>query len=113
MSNHGVRQLDGGVASAEALPEVVRAVRGRTPVLIDSSIRRGVDVVKAIALGAQAAAIGRAALYGVAAAGDAGAERALMFLTNELRRAMQSCGTPTVGDINAQLLQVQPGFPRA
>ena len=113
VSNHGGRQLDGSVASAEALPDVVHAVRDRMPVLIDSGIRRGVDVVKALALGAQAVGIGRAALYGVAAAGQAGAERALMILSEELRRAMQLCGTPTIGDIDAQLLQVQPARQRS
>lgn len=108
VSNHGGRQLDGCVASAEVLPEVVEAVRGRVPVLVDSGIRRGVDVVKAIALGAQVAAIGRATLYGVAAAGEAGAERALEILTDELRRAMQLCGTPTISDIDGRLLQLKP-----
>ena len=76
-----------------------------TPVLVDSGVRRGVDIVKAIALGAQAVAIGRATLYGAAAGGEAGAERALAILTDELRRAMQLCGTPRVRDIDARLLQ--------
>jgi isopentenyl diphosphate isomerase/L-lactate dehydrogenase-like FMN-dependent dehydrogenase len=70
------------------LPDVVQAVGGRTPVLIDSGVRRGVDIVKALAMGAPAVAIGRATLYGAAAAGEAGAERALAILTDELRRAM-------------------------
>jgi isopentenyl diphosphate isomerase/L-lactate dehydrogenase-like FMN-dependent dehydrogenase len=107
VSNHGGRQLDGAVASADALPEVVQAARGRVPVLIDSGVRRGVDIVKAVALGAQAVAIGRATLYGAAAGGEAGAERALDILTDELRRAMQLCGTPRVRDIDMRL--VQPG----
>ena len=105
VSNHGGRQLDGAVATAEALPEVAAAVRGRVAVLIDSGVRRGVDVVKALALGAQAVAIGRATLYGAAAAGEAGAERALAILGDELRRAMQLCGTPRLRDIDARLLQ--------
>ena len=108
VSNHGGRQLDGAIASADALPEVVQAVRGRVPVLIDSGVRRGVDIVKALALGAQAVAIGRATLYGAAAAGEAGAERALAILTDELRRAMQLCGTPRVRDIDAGLMQAAP-----
>jgi isopentenyl diphosphate isomerase/L-lactate dehydrogenase-like FMN-dependent dehydrogenase len=108
ISNHGGRQLDGAIASADALPDIARAVRGRVPVLIDSGIRRGVDIVKAVALGAQAVAIGRATLYGAAAAGEAGAERALDILTDELRRAMQLCGTPRVADIDARLLQAIP-----
>jgi isopentenyl diphosphate isomerase/L-lactate dehydrogenase-like FMN-dependent dehydrogenase len=73
-------------------------------ILIDSGVRRGVDIVKALALGARAVAIGRATLYGAAAAGEAGAERALGILTDELRRAMQLCGTPTVNHIDAGLL---------
>ena len=108
VSNHGGRQLDGAIASADALPEVVQAVRGRVPVLMDSGVRRGVDIVKALALGAQAVAVGRATLYGAAAGGEAGAERALAILTDELRRAMQLCGTPRVRDIDARLLHRVP-----
>jgi isopentenyl diphosphate isomerase/L-lactate dehydrogenase-like FMN-dependent dehydrogenase len=104
VSNHGGRQLDGAIATADALPEVVRAVRGRVPLLIDSGVRRGVDIVKAVALGAQAVAIGRATLYGAAAGGEAGAERALAILTDELKRAMQLCGTPRIADIGPGLL---------
>ncbi|MBI5277743.1 MAG: alpha-hydroxy-acid oxidizing protein [Burkholderiales bacterium] len=106
VSNHGGRQLDGAIASADALPEVAQAVAGRIPLLVDSGVRRGVDIVKAVALGAQAVAIGRATLYGAAAGGEAGAERALAILTEELRRAMQLCGTPRVADIGPALLQV-------
>ncbi|MNV84331.1 (S)-mandelate dehydrogenase [compost metagenome] len=109
VSNHGGRQLDGAIAAVDALPEVVQAVGGRVPVLIDSGVRRGVDVVKALALGAQAVAIGRATLYGVAAAGEAGAERALQILTEELKRAMQLCGTPRVSDIDRELLEATRG----
>lgn len=105
VSNHGGRQLDGAIASADALPDIVSATRGRVPVLVDSGVRRGVDIVKAVALGAQAIAVGRATLYGAAAAGEAGAERALTILTDELSRAMQLCGTPRVSDIDALLLQ--------
>ena len=109
VSNHGGRQLDGAIASADALPEVVQAVAGRIPVVIDSGVRRGVDIVKALALGAQAAAVGRATLYGAAAGGEAGAERALAILTEELRRAMQLCGTPRVADVGPELLQTGAG----
>jgi isopentenyl diphosphate isomerase/L-lactate dehydrogenase-like FMN-dependent dehydrogenase len=105
VSNHGGRQLDGAIASADALPEVAQAVAGRIPVLVDSGVRRGVDIVKAVALGAQAVAVGRATLYGAAAGGEAGAARALSILTDELRRAMQLCGTPRVADIGPALLQ--------
>jgi isopentenyl diphosphate isomerase/L-lactate dehydrogenase-like FMN-dependent dehydrogenase len=108
VSNHGGRQLDGGISSIAALPEVVSAVRGRVPVLLDSGVRRGVDFVKALALGAQAVAIGRATLYGAAASGEPGAERAVQILSDELRRAMQLCGTPRIHDIDGRLLQ-EPG----
>lgn len=111
VSNHGGRQLDGAVAAVDALPEVVAAVQERVPVLLDSGVRRGTDIVKAVALGAQAVAIGRATLYGAAAGGEAGAERALQILTEELRRAMQLCGTPRVADIGASLLSPDEARP--
>ncbi len=104
VSNHGGRQLDGMVASADVLPEVADGVRGRVPILVDSGVRRGVDIVKSLALGAQGVAIGRATLYGVAAGGEVGAERAVTILMEELRRCMQLCGAPTVQDIDARLL---------
>lgn len=109
VSNHGGRQLDGAIASVDALPAAAAAVAGRIPVLIDSGVRRGVDIVRALALGAQAVAVGRATLYGAAAAGEAGAERALAILTEELRRAMQLCGTPRLADIGPGLLQAGAG----
>ncbi len=105
VSNHGGRQLDGAIATADALPEIAQAVGRRVPILVDSGVRRGVDIVKAVALGAQAVAVGRATLYGAAAGGEAGAGRALAILTEELRRAMQLCGTPRVADIGPELLQ--------
>ena len=103
VSNHGGRQLDGAIATADALPDVVHAAAGM-PVLIDSGVRRGVDVVKAVALGAQAVAVGRATLYGAMAAGEAGSDRALAILADEIRRAMQLCGTPRILDIGPHLL---------
>jgi isopentenyl diphosphate isomerase/L-lactate dehydrogenase-like FMN-dependent dehydrogenase len=111
ISNHGGRQLDGAVASADALAEVARAVAGRVPLLVDSGVRRGVDVVKALALGAQAAALGRATLYGAAAGGEAGAARALDILLDEIRRAMQLCGAARTADIGPHLLvpSIDPG----
>jgi L-lactate dehydrogenase (cytochrome)/(S)-mandelate dehydrogenase len=112
VSNHGGRQLDGAMATADALPEIAQALGGRVPIVIDSGVRRGVDIVKAVALGAQAVAIGRATLYGAAAGGEPGAERALAILTEELRRAMQLCGTPCVADIGPELLQSGNGMAR-
>ncbi|GGX20801.1 alpha-hydroxy-acid oxidizing enzyme [Pigmentiphaga litoralis] len=109
VSNHGGRQLDGASATLDALPEVVAAVAGRVPVLIDGGVRRGVDIVKARALGAQAVLVGRATLWGAVAAGDAGAERALQILTSELVRAMKLCGTPRVDAIGPDLLAPPAG----
>jgi (S)-mandelate dehydrogenase len=104
VSNHGGRQLDGGIATLDALPGVVAAVGDRIPVFVDGGIRRGRDVVKALALGARAVLIGRATLYGACAAGEAGAYRALEILREELVRTMQLCGTPTVADITPDLV---------
>ena len=104
VSNHGGRQLDGGLATLDALPAVVKQTRGRIPVLVDGGVRRGVDVLKAIALGAHAVMIGRATLYGACAAGEAGARRALEIVQSELVRSMQLCGAAHVGAIGADLL---------
>ena len=84
VSNHGGRQLDGVSATIDALPEVVEAVAGRVEVLVDGGIRRGTDVVKALALGAQAVLAGRAPLWGLAADGEAGARRVLELLREEI-----------------------------
>jgi len=104
VSNHGGRQLDGAVAALDALPGVVRAVGGRMSVLVDGGVRRGVDVVKALALGAEGVMLGRATLYGACAAGEAGAARALAILRDELVRAMQLSGVRTAGEIGPDLL---------
>ena len=104
VSNHGGRQLDGEIASFDALPGVVRAIGGKASVLMDGGIRRGSDVFKAIALGAEAVMIGRATYYGVCAAGEAGARRALEILSDELVRTMQLCGTRSVAEIGPDLL---------
>ena len=104
VSNHGGRQLDGAIASFDALPAIVQRVAGRVPVLLDGGIRRGADIVKARALGAAAVMIGRPTLYGVAAAGEAGARQALAILEEELVRTMRLCGTRSMRDIDASLL---------
>ena len=104
VSNHGGRQLDGGIATLDALPGVAAAVKGRASVLLDGGIRRGADVVKALALGAEAVLIGRATLYGVCAGGEAGALRAVDILRDELTRTMQLCGVQRISDIDASLL---------
>ena len=104
VSNHGGRQLDGGLASLEALPAVVRAAGSRIPVMVDGGIRRGAHIVKALALGAQAVLVGRATLYGAAAAGEPGARRALEILREEFVRTMQLCGVRNVGEIGRELV---------
>ncbi|BBU31792.1 alpha-hydroxy-acid oxidizing enzyme [Burkholderia sp. THE68] len=101
ISNHGGRQLDGAQSSLESLHAVRRALGSGVELIIDSGVRRGVDIVKAVALGAQAAAIGRPALFGAAVGGDEGALRAVDILLDEAKRAMVLCGTPTVDAIRA------------
>ena len=96
VSNHGGRQLDGAIASFDALPAVAQAVAGRAQVLLDSGVRRGVDILKARQRGAQGVAVGRAALYGAAAGGEAGAKRALQMLLDELRVAMMLNGSSSI-----------------
>ena len=104
VSNHGGRQLDGAVATLDALPRVVQAVQGRIPVLLDGGVRRGSDIFKALALGASGVMVGRATLYGAVAAGEPGASRALAILQDELVRTMQLCGARSVAEITVDLL---------
>lgn len=104
VSNHGGRQLDGAQPSARALPRLHRALKGQVPLILDSGIRRGVDILKARALGASAVAIGRAALFGAACGGEAGVLRALDILTDELRLAMKLAGTPRIEGVDHDLL---------
>ena len=92
VSNHGGRQLDAAPASLDALPEVVAAVGDRAEVMVDGGIRRGTDVLIAMALGASAVLVGRAAMWGLAEGGDAGVERALRLLGDELDNALALCG---------------------
>ncbi|MDX1395790.1 MAG: alpha-hydroxy acid oxidase [Gemmatimonadota bacterium] len=104
VSNHGGRSEESGRATIESLPEVVDAVRGRIPVIVDGGIRRGNDILKALAVGADAVQIGRPYLWGLAAFGQPGVERVLEMLTEELRLAMQFAGAPTIADITRDLL---------
>ncbi|MGA2129112.1 MAG: alpha-hydroxy acid oxidase, partial [Xanthobacteraceae bacterium] len=99
VSNHGGRVEDGAGSTIEVLPEIVEAVDGRMPVLVDSGFRRGTDVVKALALGAQAVCIGRPYLWGLGAFGQAGVERVLDILRAETRVAMQQLGAPSLKDL--------------
>ena len=107
VSNHGGRQLDGAPASIDALPGVVAAVGGRCPVLFDGGVRRGTDVLKALALGAAAVLVGRPILWGLAVDGAAGVERVLEILQNELSMAMALAGCASVGDIGGDLVRRQ------
>lgn len=104
VSNHGGRQLDGAAAAADALALVAQATAGQLPLLVDSGVRRGVDILKARALGATAVAIGRPALFGAAVAGQRGVAHALDILISELRLAMKLAGTPRLSDANHDLL---------
>jgi L-lactate dehydrogenase (cytochrome) len=104
VSNHGGRQLDGAAASVAALPAVVSAVGGDAEVYFDGGVRRGADVLKAVALGARACLVGRALLYGLAVGGEAGAARALAILRGELKLALALAGCPAVGRLDASWL---------
>ncbi|HZG36093.1 MAG TPA: alpha-hydroxy acid oxidase [Gaiellaceae bacterium] len=95
VSNHGGRQLDDVAPTLELLPEVVEAVEGRLEVLVDGGVRRGADVVKALALGARAVLAGRAVLWGLAAEGERGAARVLELLREEVELALALCGCPS------------------
>jgi (S)-mandelate dehydrogenase len=111
VSNHGGRMLDSSMAPIEVLPEIVEAVGKRITVMMDSGVRRGADVVKALALGAQAVLIGRATLYGTAAAGEAGAARAIAILREEVSRVMALIGVREVAELSPELLEL-PMLPR-
>jgi len=104
VSNHGGRILDSNRAAAEALGEVVGAVGKRVPVLMDSGVRRGADVVKVLALGARAVLVGRPICWGLAAGGAAGVERALRILDEELKRALIMTGTPALAGVTRSIL---------
>lgn len=105
LSNHGGRQLDGAPAALDLLPEVVAAVGPDVEVLIDGGIQRGSDVVKAIALGAKAVLIGRAYLYGLAAGGEAGVDRAYAILRDEVERVMKLIGSAKLSELDASYVR--------
>ena len=109
ISNHGGRALDYGPSTLEVLTEVVDAVQGRVPVLIDSGFRRGTDVLKALALGADATCLGRVPRWGLGAFGVLGAQRVIEIVRAELAQAMASIGHSTVGSLNRTL--VRTDFP--
>jgi isopentenyl diphosphate isomerase/L-lactate dehydrogenase-like FMN-dependent dehydrogenase len=105
VSNHGARQLDHVAAAIEALPEVVAAAKGRVPVLMDGGIRRGTDILKALALGATAICVARPYLYGLAAFGQRGVERVIELLKTELALDMGLAGVPNLAAIDRSLVR--------
>jgi isopentenyl diphosphate isomerase/L-lactate dehydrogenase-like FMN-dependent dehydrogenase len=105
VSNHGGRADDSGRSTIDALPEILQAVGGRLPVIVDSGFRRGTDVVKALAMGARAVAIGRPYLWGLAAFGQPGVERVLAILQGELRSVMMQMGAPSLKDLTPALVR--------
>ncbi|MFC3568895.1 alpha-hydroxy acid oxidase [Paracoccus simplex] len=110
VSNHGGRQLDGAVSAIRMLPEIVQAVGDQVEIHLDSGIRSGQDVLKALALGAHAAHIGRAYIYGLGAMGEAGVTRALEIIRNELDVTMALCGERDVTALGRQNLLIPPDF---
>jgi len=106
VSNHGGRQLDCVSSSLRALPEVVKAVGGQTEVLMDGGVRRGTDVIKALCLGARAVICGRAYAYGLAAAGEAGVNRAIEILRTDVERTLRLLGCPSVAQLDRSYVNV-------
>lgn len=108
ISNHGGRQLDGALASIECLPAIAAVAKGKLTLLLDSGVRRGTDILKACALGADAVLLGRATLYGLAIGGEAGSGHALDLLAQELRLALALLGKPDVNQLDRHDLHLVP-----
>jgi 4-hydroxymandelate oxidase len=104
VSNHGARQLDTARSTISALPEVVDAVGGAVPIFVDGGVRRGTDIVKALAMGASAVLLGRPVLWGLALGGEKGVVRVLDLIRNELDMAMALCGCPNTASITSDLI---------
>ncbi|TFV62803.1 UNVERIFIED_ORG: alpha-hydroxy-acid oxidizing protein [Bacillus sp. AZ43] len=109
VSNHGGRQLDRAVPSALALPDVLQAVGGRVPVLVDGGIRSGLDALVALTLGASAVLVGRPVLWALAAGGRDAVDRTLRELTEDLRHVMAVAGAARVGDLDPSMVMISPG----
>jgi lactate 2-monooxygenase len=113
VSNHGGRQVDGAIATLDALPAVVEAVDGRIPVLLDSGVRGGADVFKALALGARAVLIGRPYVYALALAGRTGVRDYLLNLAADFDLTMGLAGCRSIAEIGREALMPAPGSPKA
>ena len=105
VSNHGGRAIDYGPSTLEVLEEVVEAVNGRVPVLIDSGFRRGSNVLKALALGADAVCLGRAARWGLGAFGEQGAQKVIEIINAELVQAMAAAGCRDIKSIDRSIVR--------
>jgi 4-hydroxymandelate oxidase len=105
VSNHGGRQLDTVPAAVDLLPDIVAAVGGTVPVLLDGGVRRGTDVLKALALGATAVAVGRPVIWGLAADGERGAGRVLSLLRTEVERALTLCGCASIDELEPGMVR--------
>jgi len=110
VSNHGGRQLDGALSSIRMLPEIVRAARGQTEIFLDSGIRSGQDVLKALALGANGTFIGRSYIYGLGAMGEAGVTHALDIIQKELDTTLALCGEKSIAGLGRHNLLIRQGF---
>jgi 4-hydroxymandelate oxidase len=104
VSNHGGRQLDGAIATLDALPAIAEAVDGRVPVLLDGGVRRGSDILTALALGADAVAVGRPVIWGLAAGGPPGVREVLTLLRTELDHVLALAGAKRPADLTADLI---------
>lgn len=109
VSNHGGRAEASGWGALDSLPEVVAAIGGEIPVLVDSGFRRGTDVFKALAMGADAVCVGRACIWGLAAFGQLGVEKVLEMLNGELAMVMGQMGAPSIADISLQHIGLRSG----
>jgi isopentenyl diphosphate isomerase/L-lactate dehydrogenase-like FMN-dependent dehydrogenase len=107
VSNHGGRSMETLKPTIESLPEVLEAVNGRIPVFVDGGIRRGSDVIKALALGAKAVGIGRPYLWGLSSFGQPGVERVLDILRGELQLAMRQCGKTSLAQIDKNTIAMK------
>lgn len=99
VSNHGARQFDGNLATIEMLPEIVKSTEGKVPIILDSGVRNGLDVLKALALGADFVLLGRAFLYSVAALGTQGGEHAIEIILDEIKNAMKQMGCSSLSEL--------------